>query len=139
MPLERQQLLVIEDNGADVELLEFALQDVQLDCEFIVIPDGEQALAWVRDHSNFTHKKLPDLAIVDLNLPKHDGVEVLEAMRASSVLARMPVLILSSSPRPSDVARVTTFAGTKYLTKPTFLEEYTEIANTVCEMLRKQG
>jgi CheY-like chemotaxis protein len=132
----KHRIVVIEDNSADVQLLDFALQDAQLDFEFIVIPDGQQALAWVRGNSKEEHTPLPELAIIDLNLPKHDGIEILEAIRGTPALARVPVLVLSSSPRPSDVSRVNAFTNTRYATKPTFLEEYGEIAAAVRAMLR---
>jgi two-component system, chemotaxis family, response regulator Rcp1 len=128
-------VLIIEDNAADVQLLRLTFEDVHLNCDLIVVTDGEQALAWVRDQPADSGARLPDLAIVDLNLPKHDGVEVLSAMRKNSALAGLPILVLSSSPRPSDVARVSAFPNTRYATKPSFLEAYGEIAETVRQML----
>lgn len=131
-------LAVIEDNPADVQLLRFALEEAGLDCELVVLYDGQAALEWVRRNGNEGAR--PAKAVVlDLNLPRHDGIEVLEAMHRTPGLADVPVLVLSSSPSPRDVARVGAFPNTRYRTKPTVLEEYTQVSEMIREMIQPPG
>ena len=133
-------LLVIEDNPADVQLLQFTLLDAGLQCEIVTISDGQQALAWVASHEEAdTPGVKPQLLIVDLNLPKHDGIEILEAMQHNPALAVLPVLVLSSSPSPRDAARVTAFPNTRYMTKPSDLDGYAELATVLRQMLDAQN
>ena len=129
-------IVVIEDNPADVQLLELALDDIALECDCKVIQDGAEALAWVRsfESGEGTQLQLPDLAVVDLNLPKNDGIEILTAMM-NGRLSGVPALVLSSSPSPRDVARVRAFPNTRYLTKPSLLEQYAELGRAMREML----
>jgi CheY-like chemotaxis protein len=135
----RPCLLVIEDNPADVQLLQFTLSDAGLDCEIVTIADGQKALAWVRQQSEDAAPAKPQLLIVDLNLPKHDGIEILEAMQQNPSLAVLPVLVLSSSPSPRDAARVTAFPNTKYMTKPSDLDGYGELSTVLRQMLDSHG
>jgi len=127
------QIVVIEDNPADIELLRFALAEVGMICDLHIIRDGGQAMEWIGSAGSV------DLVVVDLNLPKHDGIEVLEAMQASELLADLPVLVLSSSPSPRDMARVKMFRNTKYVTKPTFLEQYQDVGRLLEEMLLQRA
>src|SRR3954463_2161277 len=129
-------VLMVEDNPADIHLLQFALRESGLDCDIEVLHDGLEALAWVRRHRDGAGTALPHIAILDLNLPKHDGIEVLEAMQHSPRLNALPVLVLSSSASPRDVARVTAFPNTAYRTKPSTLEEYADVARVIAEMMR---
>src|SRR6266700_5710060 len=88
------QVLLVEDNPADVELLRMALKNAGVDCELTVLEDGAEALALVRQRENDARASIPDLAVLDLNLPKIGGLEVLEAMRASRAFAGTRVAIL---------------------------------------------
>ncbi|HEY1240652.1 MAG TPA: response regulator, partial [Bryobacteraceae bacterium] len=86
----KARILVIEDNPADVELLRMALRHAGLDCELTIIDDGADALALVSRQPPASAADL-DLAIIDLNLPKHGGEEILEALRANPDLTDLPV------------------------------------------------
>ena len=127
-------LVVIEDNPSDVQLLEYTLKDAGLRCDVEVIVDGQKALAWVRKH--IVGEPLPALVIVDLNLPKHDGIEILEEMQRGGMLDGTTVLVLSSSPSPRDSARVRAFPNTRYMTKPSDLDGYGDLAKVLEEMMR---
>jgi len=129
-------VLMVEDNPADIHLLELALRENGLDCDIEVLHDGLEALAWVRRHRDGAETSLPHIAILDLNLPKHDGIEILEAMQHTPSLNRLPVLVLSSSISPRDVARVAAFPNTSYRTKPSTLEEYSAVVRIIEDMVR---
>jgi len=135
----KTQVLVVEDNPADVELLRWALDSAAVECELTVIEDGGEALAFVQQRGKYLGSTAPDLAILDLNMPKYDGMEILEAMRASQVFASVPVAVLSSSSSPRDRARMEAFNIGRYITKPPDLDEYLRIGLIVKELLAEQS
>src|SRR5579864_4857641 len=108
-PDSKTHILVVEDNPGDVELLRRALQDARVECELTVIDDGAEALALARQSGKYANTAPPDLVIVDWNLPKHGGNEILAALRANPTFAALPVLILSSSSSPRERAQMETF------------------------------
>jgi len=126
-------ILVVEDNPADVDLLRMALSAAELDCNLTVIDDGGDALALVRQHMD--GNEVPDLAILDLNLPKCDGLEVLEAMRSNPQLTEVPVAILSSSSSPRERLRMQAFRVGRYITKPPDVDEFLRIGSIFKELL----
>jgi chemotaxis family two-component system response regulator Rcp1 len=140
-PVERKtRLLVIEDNPGDVDLLRRALAAAELDCQLTVVDDGADALSLFRTGSAtpWAHPA-PDLAIVDLNLPKHGGLEIIEQMRANPKFAEMPVVVLSSSSSPRDRAKMDGFHVRRYIVKPADLEEFMRIGWQIRELLLEVG
>lgn len=129
----RARLLVVEDNAGDVGLLRMALQHARLDCELIIAEDGAKALDYIR--SRGVPLDAPDLAIIDLNLPKHDGFELLEAIQRSSAWADVPVLVFSSSPYADNRKKLDFLRAVRFRAKPPDLDEYLEIGLVVREML----
>ena len=93
----KPRVLLVEDNPGDVDLLRLAFSNAALDCELTVLDDGGEALAFVRQDGKYAGVPIPDLAILDLNVPKNDGLEILAAMRANPKFAELPVAVLSSS------------------------------------------
>ena len=116
-------VLLIEDNPADVELLRMALDQARFPYEVTVIHDGAEALELFRKTADL----LPDITVLDLNLPKYGGLEILEAARANPAYAGMPIAILSSSSSPRERSRIQMFDKVRYLTKPLDLDEYLSI------------
>jgi two-component system response regulator len=132
------QVLLVEDNPGDVHLLRLALRNAQVNCDLQVIGDGAQALQFVRDcESQSTHSSLPDIAILDLNVPKNDGVEILEAIRASTRFAQLPVLILTSSSSPREAARLQCLGVSGHLIKPPDFEAFMGIGPVIRRMLEE--
>jgi CheY-like chemotaxis protein len=134
-PNGKARVLVVEDNPADVELLRYALGSAEVDCELTILDNGGDALAFFQQRGKYADVAPPDLAILDLNLPRYDGIEILEAMRASQVFAEVPVAVLSSSSSPRDRAKIDAFHIGRYITKPPNLDEYMKIGLIVKEML----
>ncbi|HYZ86417.1 MAG TPA: response regulator [Bryobacteraceae bacterium] len=132
----KPKVLIIEDNPSDVQLFQLALEEVGLECDLIIVQDGGEALAWVQAYvdSNDSSDRL-DLAVIDLNLPKYDGLEILSTMRILSGLQRVPALVLSSSASPKDIARVRSLPDTEYMTKPLDLDQYIQLGNLVRRLL----
>jgi two-component system response regulator len=130
------RVLVVDDNPADVELLRRALADAKVNCQLTVIDDGADAIALVRmprqGDSNVPHL---DLAIIDLNLPKHGGLEVVEKMRANPSFAELPVIILSSSPSTREHATLERLRVRQAIVKPPDLDEFMRIGERVRDVL----
>jgi CheY-like chemotaxis protein len=131
----KPHILVIEDNPSDVVLLRYALNGAGLDYQLTVIDDGGDALALFRQGGSPGQSLVPELAIIDLNLPKHGGLEILEQMRANRTFAEVPVVILSSSSSPHERAEIEKFRIVRYIVKPVELEEFLKIGWLIKELL----
>jgi CheY-like chemotaxis protein len=128
-------ILLVEDNAADIYLLRQALQSAGLTVELTVIEDGAEALAFARGQGKYGAVRIPDLAVLDLNLPKNGGTAVLEAMRQNQDLAHVPVAIMSSTASPREEARTKELGVKRFITKPPDLEEFLQIGQVLKEML----
>lgn len=116
------KLLLVEDNPADANLLMLSLKESGRQTEIHWLTDGEQAIKFVQ--GQITEEKNPHLIVLDLNLPRHDGFEVLAAIRASQSLRHTPVVIFTSSYRNEDVKKSQEFPSVAFLTKPEDLADY---------------
>ena len=130
----KSHILLVEDNPADVGLLRLALKGAQVDCELTVLEDGAEALAFIRHHRN-PDASVPDLAVLDLNLPKNGGLEVLEAIRANPAFSAVAVAILSSSSSPRERARIEEFGVDRFITKPLDLDGFLGIGSILKTLL----
>ena len=128
-------ILLVDDNPADVELLRRALIVAELDCTMTVLEDGAEALAFLRRQEDQPDGRVPDLIVLDLNLPKNDGLEVLEALRASRTFASAPVAVMSSSAEPRERAKIEQFGIGRYITKPADLDEFLRVGFILKELL----
>ncbi len=137
MQERKARILVIEDNPADVELLRLAFRCASLECELTLLEDGAEALAFVRRVEAAGSEAVPDLAVLDLNLPKNDGVEVLEALRGASAFADMPVAVLSSSASSRERNRIEQYRVGRYITKPPDLDEFLQIGFILKDLLTR--
>jgi CheY-like chemotaxis protein len=129
------QILLVEDNPGDVFLLNRALKQTGLECEVVRLPDGAAAVEYVRRRAPYEQSPLPDLAMLDMNLPKKDGAEVLEVMRQTPEYANVPVVMISSAASARDRERTTGMGDTRYLTKPMDLEGFLKIGELLKEIL----
>jgi CheY-like chemotaxis protein len=126
MPGELRRLLVVEDSESDVELLREALSDSEPDVAMDIVRHGEDALAFLRREGEFAAAAHPDLVVLDLNLPRMGGFEVLEALRADvdPRLRRLPVVVFTTSSATSDVETAYDLHASSFVTKPTAFEHY---------------
>jgi len=99
-------ILVIEDNVADQVLIRIALDELGEPYEFQVLPDGEAALAFVADHRSGRRKHDPCVILLDLHLPKYNGVEVLAAIRAEPILDHIHVIVMTTDISPAERAQI---------------------------------
>jgi two-component system, chemotaxis family, response regulator Rcp1 len=127
-------ILLVEDNRADVTLVREALEEHGLTCKLLVLSDGEQALKLIA-RAETGEVACPELVILDLNLPKADGRQVLQRMRASSRCSSVPVVILSSSEAPEDIDQAKRLGATRYLKKPSNLDAFLSLGAIFKDLL----
>ncbi len=125
------QILIVEDNRGDVLLVKEALAESSLEFELIHLIDGEQAFDYLHRTGNYSTAPMPDLVLLDLNLPKHDGWEVLAEIRSLPGMHLTPVVILSSSGNPEDCERASRTPRSKYIRKPSTLDEFMTIGKEI--------
>jgi len=129
------RILLVEDNAGDIYLFRKALESAELNFELIVIEDGAEALAFARQEGKYAGSPVPDLALLDLNLPKNEGIEVLRAMRHSSHLSKVPVVITSASASSHERAETERLGVERYVMKPPDLEDFLQIGTVVKAIL----
>jgi two-component system, chemotaxis family, response regulator Rcp1 len=118
------RILLIEDNPADVGLVEEAFRDGRLSYDLHVAEDGVKALNFLRRQGPFASAPVPDLILLDLNLPKKDGREVLSEVKDDPVLREIPVIVLTTSDDEADVHRAYGLHANCYMTKPIDMEDF---------------
>jgi two-component system, chemotaxis family, response regulator Rcp1 len=118
------QLLIVDDNPADVSLAREGLTAAAYPGKIDSVGDGMEALAFLTRRGNFANAAKPDLVILDLNLPKRDGLAVLAAMKAGPDLRCIPVVIFSSSQLGRDIVRSYELGANCYINKPGNLRDY---------------
>jgi chemotaxis family two-component system response regulator Rcp1 len=123
---ELHRLLVVEDSESDIELLREALADSEPAIELDVVRHGEDALSFLRREGEFEAAARPDLVVLDLNLPRMGGFEVLSALRedVDPRLRRLPVIVFTTSATTTDVDRAYDLHASSFVTKPTAFEHY---------------
>ncbi|MDP2268817.1 MAG: response regulator, partial [Deltaproteobacteria bacterium] len=100
------EILLVEDNPGDVDLTREALEDGKIKNILHVVVNGEEAMAFLRHTGKYTHAPRPDLVLLDLNLPRMDGREVLNEIKSDDDLKRIPVVVLTSSKAEEDILKV---------------------------------
>ncbi len=123
-------ILLVEDNPGDVRLTREALRDADLSVELVDVPDGEQAMAYLRGGA-----ERPDLVLLDLNLPKMNGLEVLDEIRADPELRDMTVIVLTTSSSARDIEACRARGVSSYVVKPLDLDEFTALIEAVVAAL----
>jgi CheY-like chemotaxis protein len=124
-------ILLVEDNPADLRLTQEVLEEASLVHRLLVARDGEQALAMLRGQPPHEHLPQPDLVLLDLNVPRKSGLEVLKAVKQDPRLLRIPVIVLSTSRAESDFAACYDAHANAFVTKPTDWGEFTELARLI--------
>ena len=130
---EPVEILLAEDNPGDVKLTEKALERGKLVNNLHVVTDGVEALAFLRQEGEYAEEPRPDLVLLDLNMPRKDGREVLEDMKADEDLRRIPVVVLTSSDAEEDIVQSYDLHANAYLTKPVDFDGLLEIVNSLEE------
>jgi len=127
-------VLLVEDNSADVDLTIIAFRDAIVHSRISVVKDGEEAIAFLKHTGSYAQAPSPDLVLLDLNLPKVNGFEVLEEMKADPDLKTVPVIVMSGSDREEDQSRAYRLQAAAYLVKPPDKDKYFAAVRSVKEL-----
>jgi CheY-like chemotaxis protein len=126
------QVLLVEDNLGDVELTRLALEESALSIDLIVVGDGAAALEFLQAlKQDATAASYPDLILLDLNLPKKSGHEVLAAIKADRSLKRIPVLVLTTSQAEEDILQAYDRYASGYIAKPASFERFVQVVRSI--------
>jgi CheY-like chemotaxis protein len=121
----------VEDNPGDVRLTREALRDAKVMNNMMVANDGVQALTYLRQEGQYAEATRPDLILLDLNLPRMNGFEVLDAIKVDMKLKRIPVVILTTSQAEQDIVRSYDLHANAYVTKPVDLEQFIKVIKAI--------
>jgi len=125
------EILLVEDNPADVRLTREALLEGKVRNNLSVAADGVEALAFLRREGSYAGAVVPDLILLDLNLPRKDGREVLEEIKADPSLRHIPVVVLTSSQAEQDILRAYDLHANCYVTKPVDLDQFIHVVQSI--------
>ncbi|MCY3957372.1 MAG: response regulator [Chloroflexi bacterium] len=125
------EILLVEDNPGDVRLTQEAVREAKIRNTLNVVNDGEQAIAYVRRQGEYADRPRPDLILLDLNLPRKDGREVLQDLKCDPDLHRIPVVVLTSSEAEQDILRTYDLYANAYVTKPVDLEQFMRVVSSI--------
>jgi CheY-like chemotaxis protein len=124
-------ILLVEDNPADVRLMVETLKEEKIYNTLHVVGDGEEALAFLRKEGKYSNAVRPDLILLDLNLPKIDGRQVLKEIKTDDKLKAIPVVILTVSKSEEDIIKSYNLHANCYITKPVDLVQFSKVAKAV--------
>jgi two-component system, chemotaxis family, response regulator Rcp1 len=125
------QVLLVEDNPGDVRLTKEALKEGKMLNRVTVVGDGEEALSFLRRQGKYADAGQPDLILLDLNLPKKDGRQVLAEIKADPGLKRIPVVVLTTSSAEEDILKTYDLHANCYVTKPVDLEQFMRVVKSI--------
>ena len=125
------EILLVEDNPGDIRLTREALRDGKIYNNLYVVRDGVEAMAFLRKTDQFAHAPRPDLILLDLNLPRKDGHEVLAEVKTDENLRRIPVVILTTSQAEEDIIKTYDLHVNCYITKPVDLDQFVKIVKSI--------
>ncbi len=126
-------ILLIEDNPGDVRLAQEAFKEGNIDVQLNVVMDGLEAINYLRKSGDYKHVETPDLVLLDLNLPKKDGREVLSDIKADPKLRRIPVVILTTSNAEKDILNSYNLHVNCYINKPVDFDRFFDIIKKIEE------
>jgi CheY-like chemotaxis protein len=131
MMVKSINILLVEDNPGDADLASEALDSSKMNNALHVVDDGEKAMAFLRREGPYSKAPRPDLILLDLNLPKKDGRQVLAEIKSAENLKRIPVVILTTSQAEEDVLKTYDLHANCYITKPIDLNQFLHVVRSI--------
>jgi CheY-like chemotaxis protein len=125
------EVLLVEDNPGDVRLTREALRDNKVHIHLSLVEDGVEAVTFLRREGKYANAPRPDLILLDLNLPRKDGREVLKEIKGDGDLKQIPVVILTTSTAEQDILRTYDFHANCYITKPVDFEQFLRVVKAI--------
>ncbi|MCH8011564.1 MAG: response regulator [Candidatus Marinimicrobia bacterium] len=127
------EILLVEDNRGDVRLTMESFKDTKVRNNLSVVEDGMEAMVFLRKKGKYAEVSRPDLILLDLNLPKKDGREVLAEIKADEDLRTIPVIVLTSSQAEEDVIKTYHLGANCFITKPVDLDQFIKVTKSIKE------
>jgi len=124
-------ILLVEDNPGDARLAKEALKDSKLKNNLFIVNDGEEAMKFLKKENPYEDVTRPDLILLDLNLPKKDGREVLKEIKTDENLKRIPVVILTMSKAEEDIFQTYNLHANCFITKPIDLDQFIKVVQSI--------
>jgi len=131
MPGRQIEVLLVEDDPGDVLMTKEAFDDYKVKNQLHIVNDGVEAMAFLRQEGEHSDAPRPDLVLLDLNLPRMDGREVLEAIKSDPELSSIPVVVLTTSEAEEDVLRSYSLHANAYVTKPVDFERFIAVVRQI--------
>lgn len=128
---EKPRILLVEDNPGDIRLTQEALKESQMDIHLDVVTDGEQAVDFLFKRGKFTDSIRPHLILLDLNLPKKNGIEVLKEIKVDDSLKKIPVIVLTTSDADHDINKAYSLHANCYILKPVDFDDFARVIRLV--------
>jgi CheY-like chemotaxis protein len=127
--MKKFRMLLVEDDIDDVQLLQEVMRENNIECEMEVIMEGDKVIPFLN-----STEKLPDIIVLDFNLPKIHGKEVLVSIRSSPAFTSIPVVVLTTSASPHDIKFAQQFGADKFITKPSTIHGFNSTVQTIVSM-----
>ena len=128
---EAARILLVEDNRADIRLTQEALKESQFNIQLDVVMDGEQAMDFLLRKGNYSNSKTPHIVLLDLNLPKKNGLEVLKELKSNDALKKIPVIMLTTSDAAHDISTAYNLHANCYILKPVDFEDFSKVIKLI--------
>lgn len=125
------EILLVEDSAADIRLTEEALKEGKVQNNLNIARDGEETLQFLKKEEPFPNAPRPDLILLDLNLPKKDGREVLQEIKADDDLKSIPVVVMTTSQAEEDIIKAYNLNANCYITKPVDLDKFIDVVKSI--------
>jgi CheY-like chemotaxis protein len=131
MTLAQPEILLVDDSPADLDLIRDALASCNHPCRVHTVPDGEEAIAFLRRSGSYGDAARPDLVILDLNLPRKDGRVVVADFKSEPTLCSIPVVVFTTSKSRQDIARMYALGANCYVNKPGCLDDFRKAVRSI--------
>lgn len=131
IPINPISVLIVEDNRADIRLVREVLKDGKVIVNLKSLEDGEEAMAFLRKEGKYKNEELPDIILLDLNMPKKNGFEVLEEMKKDENLKYIPVIVMTISKDEEDVLKSYNLHANAYIVKPVELKQFINAVKSI--------
>jgi chemotaxis family two-component system response regulator Rcp1 len=128
---QKPRVLLVEDNPGDIRLTQEALKESEMDIALDVVSDGEQALDFLMKRNKYAEAQRPHIILLDLNLPKKNGVEVLKEIKSHESLKKIPVIVLTTSDADHDISKAYSFNANCYILKPVDFDDFAKVIRLI--------
>jgi chemotaxis family two-component system response regulator Rcp1 len=128
---QKPRVLLVEDNPGDIRLTQEALKESSMDIVLDVVSDGEQALDFLMRRNKYPDAVRPHIILLDLNLPKKNGIEVLKEVKSHDSLKKIPVIVLTTSDADHDISKAYSFNANCYILKPVDFDDFSKVIRLI--------